>query len=1023
VVAVAAGVAFGLLGPLTVRVDGVAVPIPSGKPRLILAALLLDAGRTVTANQLADLLWGQAPPRTAAVTMQNYVKQLRHALGSGRDRIVTQRGGYLIQVRPGELDIDVMEQAISAAHRAARSGAWARTAAQADAALACWRGDPLCDIDSDTLAQNEVLRLAELRFRARELRIEAGLQLGEHADLVAQAWQLAAEVPLREHPQALLIRALHASGRRAEALQAYQDARDVLVGELGCEPGRELQAVHQEILQDAQNPPTAARNAEAPVLGREVHVPRQLPTAVAGFTGRSAEVAALTSSLEPEPGLPAWAPVISAISGTAGVGKTALAVQWAHQVSERFPDGQLYVNLRGYESRDPLAPADALAGFLRALGVPGQQVPDDIEERAGLYRSRLACRRLLVVLDNARDAEQVRLLLPGNTGCAAVITSRDTLAGLVAAYGARRLHLDVLPPDDAVALLRSLMGSRVNDEPGAWAQLAALCARLPLALRVVAEVAASRPKWPLPAVVAELEADRLDGLDAGDDDRTDVRAVFSWSVRHLPGEVGHAFALLGLHPGEDLDAYAAAALTGTTTAQARRILGRLHRASLLQITADGRYGMHDLLRAYARERAAASDSGGQSHAALTRLFDCYLATAAAAVAILYPAESHHRPLIAASGAAIPAMRGEADARAWLDQERANLVAFVVHSAGHGWPRHATGLSGTLFRYLMTGSHLPEAETIYRPALQAARRSGDLAAESEALKGLGSVAGRNGRFRDAASHLHAALECCRRCGDRPGEARILHNLGIIEYELHSYRSAANYYGEAIAVYEDAGDRLGAAGALAELGVVETDLGSYDRAAEHLQLAVQVFRNAKDKVRHAHALSKVGELNLRRGQLTQAAAFFDQALAIYRLIDNPTGVADALHGLGCVSLRQGNYRQAIDHLRQALALHRQAGSQHGQITTLRTLAEALHGDDQRAAALLELEAALRLAAETRNTYQEASSHRDLAEIHHAAGLDDLAHDHWQHALDLYIQVGATGEEAQARSRLRDLGACIL
>jgi tetratricopeptide (TPR) repeat protein len=667
--------------------------------------------------------------------------------------------------------------------------------------------------------------------------------------------------------------------------------------------------------------------------------------------------------------------VISAIGGTAGVGKTALAVQWAHQVAERFPDGQLHVNLRGYDPGEPVSPAEALAGFLHALGVPGTHIPDETEDRARLFRSRLAGRRVLLLLDNAHDSEQVRPLLPGDPGCVAVVTSRDTLAGLVAADGARRLDLDVLPLPDAVTLLRSLIGGRADTDPTATAELAGLCARLPLALRIAAELAAARRGVPLGGLVAELEADRLDRLDAGED-RADVRAVFSWSYRQLPDDIAGAFALTGLHPGADLDVPAAAALTGTSTAQARKMIDRLHRASLLQATGPGRYRMHDLLRVYAHEQAAARDTGGRREQALTRLFDHYLAAAAAAMDALFPAEARLRPRAGQPAPVGPEMPSHADAQAWLDRERANLVAVVVHCAGHGWPRHATSLAGTLFRYLMTGSYLAEAHTIYSHALQAARRSGELAAEASALNGLGGIGMIKGHFHDASGHYQAALERCRQLGDRDGEARALHNLGSTENQLHNDRSAAGYYHQAIAAYTGAGNRLGAARALADLADVETELGSYDRAAAYLQRALPVLREAKDQAREAGALARIGELNLHLGQLAQAAGFFEQALAIYRRTGDPNGVADQLLNLGDASLRQDDCQQAIGSLQQALALYRETGNQHGETETLRSLAEALHGAGRPADARAELETALRLADETGNTYQQASIRAQLA-----------------------------------------------
>jgi DNA-binding SARP family transcriptional activator/tetratricopeptide (TPR) repeat protein len=1011
---VAAGTGFGLLGPLLVRRAGVVTTIPSGRQRALLAALLLNANRAVPVEELALVLWGAGPPPSARVTIQNYVKRLRNALKvDGDARIVTVAGGYLIRVEAGELDVSRFEVAQDRARDAGRHGAWELAAAELRAALALWRGEPLADVPSQRLALRQVPRLAELRMQAVEARVEADLHLGRHGQVIPELLRLADAHPLRERLAALLMLALYHNGQQGEALAAYQRTRRVLIEELGNEPGPELRQLQQQIL--ASDPALAGPESlpVAPPAAGHV-VPRELPAPVRHFTGRAAELDELDELSDLAAGGGGGPTlVICAVGGTAGVGKTALAVQWAHQVAGRFPDGQLYVNLRGYDPGEPVLAADALAGFLRSLGVPGTDVPDGAEDRTRLYRSKLAGRWMLVLLDNARDGDQVRPLLPGDPGCIAVVTSRDALAGLVATDGARRLDLDVLPPADAVALLRSLIGGRVDADPEAVAALAGLCARLPLALRIAAELAATRRTTPLADLVAELERSQLDCLDAGED-RADVRAVFSWSYRQLPDDAATAFALIGLHPGTDLDVHAAAALTGVSTGQARSVLGRLHRASLLQAAGPGRYGMHDLLRAYAREQAAARDTGGCCRQALTQLFDYYRATAGAAMDTLAPAEAHLRPRIPPSATTGPTMAGDGEARAWLDRERANLAAVVAHCAGHGWPRHATDLAVTLFRYLMTGSHLPEALTIYGHALEAARRSGDLAAEADALNGLGGIGLMRGHFRDAAGYYRPALERYRRCGDRKGEARVLQNLGQTEYRLHNLRSAAGSYRRAIAAFEDAGDRLGTARALAFLGGVEAELGSYDQAEGHLQRALPVLRDAEDQLYEAGALWRIGELNLGRGELAQAAAFFEQAMTIDRRIDNPNGVAAELCSLGEVSVRQGEYQQATSYLRQALGLYREVGDQHGEARTLITLAEALHGAAQPAAARAELETALRLAAETGNTYQQARAHRDLADSHHRADHHEEARCHWRQALDLYTQLGAP-EADQVQSRL--------
>ena len=492
-------------------------------------------------------------------------------------------------------------------------------------------------------------------------------------------------------------------------------------------------------------------------------IPRQLPAAVRHFVGRTAELATLSRFLR-ELDSAGGAVAISVVGGTPGVGKTALAVRWAHLVADRFPDGQLYVNLRGYDPGQPASAADALAGFLRALGVPGHDIPPDADERAAQYRTLLAGRKMLVVIDNASEVEQVRPLLPGSQACAAVVTSRDSLAGLVAQHDARRLDLDLLPLEDALDLLRALIGGRVDADPGAAEALAVQCSRLPLALRVASELAAARSATALAELVGELadQRRRLDLLDAGEDPRLGVRAVFSWSCRHLRPDSARTFRLLGLHPGPGLDCYAAAALTGTSAEQSRDVLDQLARAHLIQPARRGWFSMHDLLRAYARELAAGEDTEDERQAALTRLFDYYLHTAATAMDTMFPAERHCRPRIPAPASLGPPLTGQLGAaRDWLDCERASLVAVARHTAAHGWPGHTTRLAATLFRHLDVGGYYPESVTIHSCARRAACEAGDRAAEAGALASLGLVYVWQGRYQQAAEPPPAGLDRVQR----------------------------------------------------------------------------------------------------------------------------------------------------------------------------------------------------------------------------------------------------------------------
>jgi DNA-binding SARP family transcriptional activator len=1007
---------FSLLGPLRVDRDGTPVPVPPGRQRALLAALLLNSGRVMPADELIEVLWGSLPPASARVTLHNYVKRLRQALGdSGHARILTQSPGYLISMIPDELDVSRFEALLRAARAATRAGEWEQAASQAHAALTLWRGEPLTDVQSEVLTWREVPRLAELRLAALEIRLDADLHLGGHADVIEELRQLVREHPLREQPYALLMLALYRCGRQAEALAVYADARRVLIEELGAEPGTELREMQQRILSadpDLAVPAPAAGEAEPPV-------PRTLPSAVSHFAGREDELATLTGLLEQMSKQAPGTVVISAIGGTAGVGKTALAVHWAHQVAERFPDGQLYLNLRGYDPGQPISPDAALAAFLQVLGVPGREIPAEADERAARYRSLLAGRRMFVLLDNAGSVDQVRPLLPATAGCMALVTSRDSLAGLVARDGARRLDLDLLPLADATALLRALIGERAVADPGATLTLAGQCSRLPLALRVAAERATARPGTSLAALAAELadEQRRLDLLDAGGDARTAVRAVFSWSYQHLDPAAARAFRLAAMHPGSDLDVYATAALTGTTLEQSSDLLGQLASAYLIQPSGPpglGRYALHDLLRAYARELAAAQDTGDERHAALTRLFDHYLHTAATAANTLYPADHHRRPAIPPPGSPVPPAATPEAAQAWLDAERLSLVTVAVHTATHGWPGHATRLAAVLFRYLDTGGHLAEAVTIHDCALRAARQAGDRGAEAEALISLATVDVRQGRYPSAIDRLERSLVMFRTAGDKSGQARAQHNLGIIGLLQGAYPRAIGPLQQAAALFHEAGDPYGEARAVGNLGVVATHQGDYQHAAKYMRQVLAMFRAMGDRSGEAHGLASLGDLEWRQGSFERAAGHLKQSLVMFRAIGDRSGEAYALAHLGDVDLRRGTHASAIGYHKQSLSLFIQTGNPGGQAMALNGLGEALLAAGQAEDACLRHSDALRLANQNDDKHDQARAHDGLGRAFHILGDPGQARRHWEQALALYTRLGAP-EADQIRAQL--------
>jgi tetratricopeptide (TPR) repeat protein len=717
--------------------------------------------------------------------------------------------------------------------------------------------------------------------------------------------------------------------RLADALDLHGDARE----EFFATAGRRLA---QEVIVSASTEPKGG-----PVqAGSGQVVPRQLPGLVRQFVGRKNELDALTGLLDEARTTPA-AVVISAIGGTAGVGKTALAIRWAHQVAGNFPDGQLYVDLRGYDPGQPMTATDALAAFLRCLDVPGQAIPAEVSERAARFRSLLAGRRMLVILDNAGQSEQVRPLLPGSPGCVTLVTSRDALAGLVARDGAVRLDLDLLPLTEAVALLRALIGGRVDAEPEAAAALAALCARLPLALRVAAELATARPAANLAGLAEELagQQQRLDSLDASGDPHAGIRAVFSWSCQHLDTEAAGLFRLLGLHPGLDLDLHAAAALADSTVDHSGRVLDVLTRAHLIQPTRPGRHVMHDLLRAYARELACAEASEEQWREALTRLFDYYLYAAATAMDTLFPAERHRRPRIPPPATAVPPLAGAAEARAWLDAESANLIAVAAHTADHGWPGHAIMLSATLFRHFDTGGYFPEAIALHGHALRAARRTGDRSAEGAALTSLGLVDGHQGRHQQAIGHFEQALARYRETGDLAGQARALNYLGLIDWQRGRYRPAAGKLQRALSLFRGAGERTGEAYALSNIGLIEGRRGRDQLAIGHQQQALTLLREAGDRHGEATVLGRLGLLGLRQGRYQQAAAELQRALGLFREFGDRQGEATVLGRLGLLDLRQGRYQQAAAELRQALDEYREIADPGGQAEALNSLGEVL------------------------------------------------------------------------------------
>jgi DNA-binding SARP family transcriptional activator/tetratricopeptide (TPR) repeat protein len=913
---------FGLLGPVVVRNGGRELAAPRGRVGALLAGLLLQAGQVVSVDALTGVLWPGDPPVSAPMLIRHHVWQLRQALGqAGGNRIVTRPGGYLIQAGDNELDLARFEQLLAGARTATRDEFWERAAAQAEQALELWRGEPLAGVESAVLATREVPRLSELRLQATELRLEARLHLGGHAEAAAELARLAAEHPLREHVHALLMLASYRCGRQADALAAYQQVRTRLVEELGAEPGAELQAVHQQILtaDPALDLPQPAADAMASL---PIHIPRQLPAAVASFTGRAAELAALTRIVDHQDGggTPGTV-VISAIGGTAGVGKTALAIHFAHQAASRFPDGQLYTNLRGFDPVGRAAsPAEAIRGFLDALGVPSQRIPETLDAQLGLYRSLLAGRRMLIVLDNARDEQQVRPLIPASAGTLVIVTSRSQLIGLAAADGAQPVTVDVLSEDEARQMLAARLGStRTEAEADAVSQIARLCACLPLALGVTAARASTRPGFPLASLAEELrDADsRLDALDAGDPGSC-VRAVFSWSCQQLTQDAARMFRLLGLHPGPDISVPAAASLTATDAGQARRLLAELARAHLITEHAPGRFTFHDLLRAYAADQARAADGESGCSEAVGRALDHYLHTAHSAAMLVNQSLDPIITVAPRPGVTPEALTGHQQAVAWLEAEQQVLLAAVALADAAGFDVHAWQIPWTMADFLHRHGRWHQKAAIQATALAAATRLDDKAGQAASLNNLAQACSQLGDHYHALAHCAQSLTLYQQLGDRIGEARVHQRLAVAAESRCCYGDALGYAEQALRLYRAAGHRRGEVLLLNNIGRIHGHLGDYQRARIICQQALALSSGLGLSHVEAHVLDSLGYAEHRLGGLVQATACYQRALSGFREFGNLPAEAGTLARLGDIRQATGELTQARDAWRQALAI---------------------------------------------------------------------------------------------------------
>ena len=883
-----------LLGPVDVTVEGVARPVPGLRRKGVLAVLALHAGSIVSVDRLVHAIWEERPPATAVNTLQRHMSYLRHLFGA-RDTIVARSPGYLLQIGPEPTDAVVAERLIREARQSTDRSA---NTARLRAALALWRGPALVDVAGLRWAEEQSRRLTLLYEEATHALIEARLALGEHTELVPELQRLTSEQPYHEHLHGQLMVALYRAGRQADALDAYQELRRALREELGIDPSTASRDLQSKILRHdpALDPPRHTVAVAAPTTT----TPSQLPLAVRTFVGRDTEIAHLDAILAGTDGAAPARPaavVISALSGTAGIGKTALALHWAHRVAERFPDGQLYVNLRGFDpGGSTMDPAAALRSFLDALGVPAQRIPATLDDQASLYRSMLTGKRILVVLDNAREAAQVRPLLPGSAGCAVVVTSRRQLGALVASEGAHPLTLDLLTPAQARDLLAVHIGAgRVAAEPEAVDDIIDRCARLPLALAVAAARAATRPHLPLSGLATELrDAGSLDPFDR--DATTGLRAVFSWSYGALSQDAARLFRLLGLHRGPDLTPEAAASLAGIPLPAVRPLLTELTDAHLIAEHAAGRYTLHDLLRAYAAELAGQHDDDQTRRAAVHRLLDHYLHTAHTATQILDPHLVPVEPAPVQPRVIVLPHAGHAAALSWFTAEYAVLLAAVEQAADAGFAQHPWQLASTLNTFLLRQGLWHHQGRAHGTALAAARRLGHRTGQAHALFGLGLGHARSGQFDTAHPQLKQALDLFEQIDERVGAAVTLETLAWISERRDRPADALRDVNRALVLVEDTPHRGHKARFLNDLGWFHSLLGDHHQAVAHCEKALVLCQELDDRNGEAATWDSLGYAHRQLGEYHRAITCYRHAVGLYQELADAYNEAITLADFG-------------------------------------------------------------------------------------------------------------------------------
>ncbi|MFC8247828.1 AfsR/SARP family transcriptional regulator [Streptomyces chartreusis] len=934
---------FTVLGPVRAWRGPDEVDLGPPKQRAVLAMLLLGEGAQVSVETLVDAVWGTGSPGSAVSSLRTYVYRLRQLLGPLA--IVSVGDGYQMSICPDSCDLTAFRDLVARADRARRDDDSNTAARYLNEALAQWQGTALAGIRGE-YAQAQRNWLERLRLSALEAAFAVRLDLGEHTDIARELAALVAEHPLDERFREMLMLALYRSGRQAEALMTYSEARSLLADEMGIDPGPELRNIYERILRadvTLTTPPAPTHPHTLQPVPRQPP-PAQLPVDLPAFVGRAAQLAQVDLMLDGDDGIPAHVGV-GVITGMAGVGKSTFAVHWAHRVAPCFPDGQLYIDLRGFDPAGlPVSPDRALRTVLESFGCDPMSLPQDADALAAWYRTRLAGRQVLLLLDNARDAQQVRPLLPANPGCMVIVTSRNRLSGLIATDGARLVHLNALTVAEAREFLaRRLGASRVAAEPAAVDEIIEHCARLPLALSIAAARALARSAFPLATLANELGdgQSRLNTL-SNCDAAADVRAVFSWSYHALTPAAARLFRLIALHPGPDASLAAVGSLAGLTLPHTRQLLSELTEAHLADEPAPGRYAMHDLLRAYADELARATDAPHEQHAARLRVLDHYLHSAIRAGRAYSP--DRHAIALSAPSQGVqaeefpPGPERSGPAASWFDTERAVVIEAIRAAAAHGFATHTWQLAWSVAHHLDRKAQWHDLEATQHMAMEAAERLEDPCAQAHVHLSLARAAACLGRIEEARIRMERAVELFAAAGEITACADSHRQLSWVAEQQGDLEGALFHAQQSLARHRAADSPASrTAAALNAVGWCHILLGQHQQALDHCQEAQAIPELHHRPYLAADVWDSIALAQHHLGRHTDAVASYEQALALFRKIGVAHAEADTLRRLGDTHLSSGRIEQARAAWTQALALLERLG--HADKEAVRAQLKAL------------------------------------------------------------------------------------